>query len=265
MFMLSNRILRAKRAFEEKDVAKLKQAHSHIAFDLDQKQTHNEYLGDSVYGSLDGIVTTFAIVAGSFGAGVGGGVIIVLGLANLIADGLSMSIGNYLSITSEQAYYEAEKAREEWEVNNYPKGEKEEVRRIYRSKGFVGKNLELLVGLITSKKDVWIETMMIHELGMNPSKKDALKAAVFTYVAFVVAGFIPLMAFVFSLFGLIDQGISFFVSVVLTFLTIFVVGSLRSLFINKSWVVAGLEMLLIGGLTAVLSYVIGSVLGGLVL
>ncbi len=263
--MISKRIVDARAAFKKKSIKGLKEAHSHVAFDSNQKQTHNEYLGDSVYGSLDGIVTTFAIVAGSFGAGLGGGIIIVLGLANLIADGLSMSVGNYLSITSEKAYYKAEKEREEWEVKNYPQGEREEIRRIYQSKGFVGKNLELLVGLITSRKDVWVETMMIHELGMNPSSKNALKAAAFTYIAFVIAGFIPLVAFILSLAGLIDQSTAFFVSIALTFVTIFIAGSLRSLFINKNWLIAGLEMLLIGGLTAVFSYLIGSVLGGLVL
>ena len=99
-----------------------------------------EYLGEFVYGGIDGSVTTFAVVAGSAGAGLPGSVIIILGFANLIADGFSMSVGSYLSKKSEMQNYEKHKKIEYWEVENIPEKEKEEIREIYREKGFEGEN-----------------------------------------------------------------------------------------------------------------------------
>lgn len=262
--MADKRIDAARKAFEEKDLEATKQAHSHEVFEHDH-QSEGEYVGDFVYGALDGIVTTFAVVAGSAGAGFGAGVILVLGFANLIADGLSMAVGNYLSMKSERDYYNKEKQREEYEVDTYPQGEIEEVRQIYKRKGFTGQNLEKLVELITSKKTVWIDTMMVNELGLLPSNKNPVKAGLFTYVAFLIAGFVPLLIFVIALFTPIEMATAFPIAFILTFVTIFVVGSLRSLVITKNWLMAGLEMLLIGGLTALIAFGIGSFLGSLIL
>ena len=262
--MPSKRIEDARKAFREKDLEAAKKAHSHEAFDHDH-QSGGEYVGDFVYGALDGIVTTFAVVAGSAGAGFGVGVILVLGFANLLADGLSMAVGNYLSMKSEKDYYEKEKQREEYEVDTYPQGEREEIRQIYKRKGFTGQNLEKLVELITSKKTVWVDTMMVDELGLLPSNKNPIRAGLSTYVAFLIAGFIPLLIFVIALFTPIEPSITFPIAFILTFVTIFIVGSLRSLVIAKNWLMAGLEMLLIGGLTALIAFGIGSVLGSLVL
>lgn len=262
--MADKRIQDARKAFEDKDLEATKKAHSHESFDHNH-QVGGEYVGDFVYGALDGIVTTFAVVAGSAGAGFGAGVILVLGFANLLADGLSMAVGNYLSMKSEQDYYDKEKQREEYEVDAYPQGEREEIRQIYKRKGFTGQNLEKLVELITSKKTVWVDTMMVDELGLLPSNKNPIKAGLFTYLAFLIAGFIPLLIFVIALFTSIEESITFPIAFILTFITIFIVGSLRSLVINKNWLMAGLEMLLIGGLTAVIAFGIGSFLGSLVL
>ncbi|MBI4210914.1 MAG: VIT1/CCC1 transporter family protein [Candidatus Diapherotrites archaeon] len=218
-----------------------------------------------VYGALDGIVTTFAVVAGSAGAGLSPGIVIVLGFANMFADGLSMAVGNYLSMKSQQSYYLAERKREEWEVENYPEGEKEEIRQIYSRKGFAGQNLEKLVELITSKKTVWIDTMMSEEIGLIPDKKSPFLAGLYTYISFIVAGFLPLLIFVVSYFRPLPDSFLYPAAFVLTFATIFAVGSLRSLVIARNWLTAGLEMLAIGGATAVVSYGIGLVLGGIVL
>ncbi len=265
--MSTDRVQAARKAFKEHDLEATKKAHSHEAFDKEQSKIgHAEFLGDMVYGALDGIVTTFAVVAGSAGAGLGPGIIIVLGFANLLADGLSMAVGNYLSLKSDQDFYKKEKRREEWEVDNYPKGEVEEIRRIYKKKGFTGKNLETLVELITSKKTVWVDTMMNDELGLIVEQKDPVKAGLYTYAAFLIAGFVPISIFVFSRFIYnIDSSIMFPIAFFLTFATIFTVGSLRSLVIVKNWLSAGIEMLVIGGLTAIVSYGIGSFLGSLVL
>src|SRR3989344_2410279 len=199
--MADKRVANARKAYEKGDLDATKKAHYHDAFDEHQSHAgHGEYVGDMVYGALDGIVTTFAVVAGAAGAGLGPGIVIVLGMANLIADGLSMAVGNYLSMKSDSDFYKKEKEREEWEVDHYPDGEREEIRQIYKKKGFAGKNLETLVELITSKKTVWVDTMMTDELGLIPSNKSPVKAGLYTYFAFLTAGFIPLVAFVISVF-----------------------------------------------------------------
>ena len=96
------------------------------------------YLPEFVYGSIDGIVTTFAVVAGASGAGLSVNIILILGLANLFADGLSMSIGSYLSKKAERDSYNKHLMIEEWEVENMPDVERKEVEEIFRAKGFTG-------------------------------------------------------------------------------------------------------------------------------
>ncbi len=263
--MATKRVLRAQEAYKEQDHSKAMAAHSKEEIESHHSNGSAEYLGSMVYGALDGIVTTFAVVAGAAGAGLSPGIVLVLGFANLFADGLSMAVGNYLSMKSQQSYYETERKREEWEVDNYPAGERAEIVEIYRRKGFAGRNLEKMVELITSKKTVWIDTMMTDELGLLPDQRSPVKAGLYTYAAFVIAGFVPLLIFVISLINPLPPALTFPVAFLLTFATIFAVGSLRSLVIAKHWLTAGMEMLLIGGLTAVVAYGIGAFIGGLVL
>ncbi len=263
--MPSKRVAGAQKAYASNDIEATKKAHTQAEIKNHRGGSGAEYLGNMVYGALDGIVTTFAVVAGAAGAGLNPGVVLVLGFANLFADGLSMAVGNYLSMKSEQSYYEAERKREEWEVENYPKGERDEIVEIYRRKGYAGKNLETLVELITSKKAVWIDTMMVDELGLVPDQRSPIKAGLYTYAAFLVAGFVPLLIFVVSILQPLQPTILFPIAFLLTFATVFAVGSLRSLVIAKHWLAAGFEMLLIGGLTAIVAYGIGAFIGGFVL
>ena len=90
-----------------------------------------DYLGEFVYGGIDGSVTTFAVVAGSAGANLESSIIIILGFANLIADGFAMSVGSYLSTKSEKQNYQKHQAIEYWEVDHLPDAEREEIREIY--------------------------------------------------------------------------------------------------------------------------------------
>jgi len=92
-----------------------------------------KYLAEFVYGGIDGSVTTFAVVAGAAGAELSTNIVLILGFANLIADGFSMSVGNYLSAKSEIDNYRKHKKIEYWEVDNLPDQEKEEIREIYEA------------------------------------------------------------------------------------------------------------------------------------
>ena len=113
-----------------------------------------------VYGAIDGAVTTFAIVTGVIGASLSPSIIVILGFANLLADGFSMAIGNYLAIKTQNEFIQRERKREEWEIDNRIDEEKQEIRDIYSKKGFNEDLLEEIVRIITSRQKVWIDTMM---------------------------------------------------------------------------------------------------------
>ena len=112
------------------------------------------HFDDFIYGSIDGAVTTFAIVAGVIGAGLSPGIILILGFANLFADGFSMATANYQASKARNEYIQMKRKQEEWEIDNFEDQEKEEIRDIYKKKGFKDELLEEVVRIITSRKKV---------------------------------------------------------------------------------------------------------------
>ena len=222
------------------------------------------YLGEFVYGGMDGSVTTFAVVAGSVGAGLDSAIIIVLGFANLLADGFAMSIGSYLSNKSELENYEKHKKAEYWEVENIPESEREEIREIYRAKGFEGDLLEEVVGVITADKDRWVDTMMKEELEMIPTDKSPFMMGFITYVSFIAIGLIPLTVYVWDyLFGATFN--LFVVSSILTSIGFIIIGFMKT-YVTKTSVWKGiLETLILGLIAASVAYFVGDVLEGLVM
>ncbi|MBI4257767.1 MAG: VIT1/CCC1 transporter family protein [Thaumarchaeota archaeon] len=254
----------ARKAFEKGDLEASRKAHEAKRIEEDIHQTAaGKYVGDAVYGGLDGIVTTFAIVAGATGATLSSIIVLILGVANLLADGLSMALGNYLGTKSEIEYAARERRREEWEVENETEGEIEEIRQIYARKGFQGEDLERAVKVITSDKKVWVDTMMRDELNIIEEFKSPVRSGLATFIAFVAAGSVPLLfyvgAFLFPSLS-VDK---FAASTVLTAIALFSVGSLRTIVTGKRWWKAGLEMTLVGGIASAAAYVIGYLLQGL--
>ncbi len=259
------RVEKARDAYKSKDVSESQKAHSKKAI-MFAKEEHRKdkgkYLKDLVYGALDGIVTTFAIVSGVEGAKLSSSVVLILGFANLLGDGISMAMGNYLSTKSEKEYIQREREREEWEVENVPAGEIEEIRQIYRKKGFKGKDLETAVKVITSDKKVWVDTMMHDELGLNEENINPKMSALATFSSFILAGLIPILSFIaVSLIpGLAID--TFTTAVILTAVALFTVGSLRCLVTGMNWIRSGIEMLFVGGIAATAAYLVGFFLRG---
>ena len=218
------------------------------------------YLHDFIYGAIDGAVTTFAVVSGVAGADLGASVVIILGGANLIADGFSMAISNYLGSRAERQQRELARREEERQIRFTPEGEREEIRQIFAAKGFTGTDLERVVEVITSDPELWAQTMMTEELGYGASQPNELRAAASTLIAFLTIGFLPLAAFVYDLIapGELDQ--AFVWSAVMTGVAFFVVGSLKSRYVEQSWWRSGLETLAVGGAAAILAYVVGALL-----
>jgi len=218
------------------------------------------YLHDFIYGAIDGAVTTFAVVSGVAGADLGASVVIILGGANLIADGFSMAVSNYLGSRAERQRRELARREEELHIRLVPEGEREEIRQIFASKGFEGQDLERVVDVITSDAELWAETMMTEELGYGSSQPNELRAAATTLLAFLTVGFLPLAAYVFDLItpGEVDQAFAW--SAAMTGIAFFVVGSMKSRFVEQSWWRSGLETLVVGGLAAALAYAVGALL-----
>jgi VIT1/CCC1 family predicted Fe2+/Mn2+ transporter len=204
------------------------------------------------------------VVAGVAGAGLSATVVIILGVANLIADGFSMAVSNFAATRAELQERALARAEEEREVRDIPEGEREEIRQIFSLKGFSGEQLDRAVEVITANPKVWVDTMMVEERGYSVVREEPVRAAASTFVAFVVVGFIPLSAFIFdaALPSVLVQ--PFFWSTVLAGIAFFVVGALKSRFVSQRWWLSGSETLLIGGAAAAIAYVIGTVLENVV-
>jgi VIT1/CCC1 family predicted Fe2+/Mn2+ transporter len=218
-----------------------------------------DYLGEFVYGGIDGSVTTFAVVSGAAGASLSTDVVIILGFANLIADGFAMSVGSYLSTRSEIDNYEKHKRVEYWEVDHLPEKERDEIREIYEGKGFSGPLLEQVVDVICSDRDRWVDVMMKEELELQETTKSPLAMGTATFISFLVVGFIPLVIYLIDYF---TQSIDhlFFISSLLTSVAFVGVGYLKAKVTLTSKWRAMAETLLLGSAAAALSYLVGDYL-----
>ena len=218
---------------------------------------HN-YLRDWIYGGIDGSVTTFAVVTGVLGAHLSPVVIVIMGFANLVGDGFSMAASNFLGTKSEHDDVGRLEAIERRHIEDAPEGEREEVRQIFAAKGFAGADLERVVELITSDKDRWVRTMITEEYGLPLEPRSPWRAAAATFSAFSICGVVPLLPF---LLGLTN---AFAISIVLTALVFFIIGSVKSLWSTASWWRSGISTLIVGGVAAVLAYFVGVFLKTLV-
>ncbi len=224
---------------------------------------YQSYLGEFVYGGIDGSVTTFAVVSGSVGAGLESSVIIILGFANLLADGFAMSVGAYLSTQSQKHNYEKHQAVEYWEVDNLPEKEKEEVREIYREKGFEGELLEQVVEVITSNKDRWVDVMMKEELEMIKEPRSAWKIGAVTYLSFILIGIIPLTVYVWDFLAEFS-GDLFLWSCILTSIGFIGIGFLKTYVTETTTWKGILETWLLGAIAAGVSYFVGDILESMI-
>lgn len=239
----------------------LQHDHKHTALAIRTRLNQGprgHYLREWVYGGIDGTVTTFAVVAGVMGAGLSPAIVLILGLANLVGDGFSMAAGAYSAAKTEVDNYKLLRSVEERHIDRFPEGEKEEVRQIYGARGFSGEDLEKVVGVITADRERWIDVMMEGEYGLSSIMPRPRNIAFHTFIAFFLCGAMPLLPFLFSL----PQ--DFKISFVLSAVTFFAIGSLKSFWSVSSWWRHGIETLLIGLCASGLAFVIGHALRGLV-
>ncbi len=223
----------------------------------------SQYIGEMVYGGLDGIITTFAVVSGVAGAQLGSHVVLIMGLANLFADGFSMAIGSFLSTRSEQEYYQRERSREAWEVEHFPKGEKMELIELYRQNGYSDEEANTLVDIQSRQPERWVDAMMVDELKMMPIERNPLLNGLATFISFLVAGSVPLLVYVYGLFAHLTAKNMFPISVGFSALALFGLGAAKVRITERNALKSGLETLAVGGLAAIAAYLVGVLLKGI--
>lgn len=233
--------------------------HGHSLAEVRQRIHGNasgSHLRDAIYGGIDGAVTTFALVSGVAGAGLSPGIIIALGFANVLSDGFSMAAANYSGTKSDQENLERLRAIEVRHIKEHRDGELLELREILRQKGLEGDVLDDATQAVSQNKQAWIDLMLVDEYGVSPVDPAPIKAALVTFAAFLLAGVVPLIPFVLSLSG------PFFISVVVTLMTFFLIGAIKSRWSVIPWWRSGFETFLIGGTAAAIAFGVGLLLRG---
>jgi vacuolar iron transporter family protein len=210
------------------------------------------YLRDWVYGGIDGAVTTFAVVAGVVGAELSPDIVLVLGMANLVADGFSMASSNYIGTRTEREELRYWEAVERRHIATVPEGEREEVRQIFRQKGLAGEELERVVAAITAEREGWVRTMLAEEYGLPRQVRSPWRAALSTFSAFMLCGLAPLLPFGLGLPH------AFALAVGPTAGVFFVIGAVRSRWSLAPWWRTGLSTLAVGMTAATLAYAVGA-------
>lgn len=229
----------------------------------DKRNPFEEYLKEIIYGGNDGIVTTFAVVAGFSGASLtqntvvalSFGTVLLFGLANLFADALSMGLGNLLSVKAEQDVYKSEKEKELGEIRNSPDKETHETIEILKHKGFEENDANTLASIYKKNETYWTEWMMQNELEIsNPENTNPFYTGLATFASFLVFGAIPLIPF---LIMESDARTAFLASSALTIFALVLLGILKWKIIGGKLVRSVLEIVFVGSIAAVAAFIVG--------
>ncbi len=241
------------REFTEEDYKKhIEREHSKVSI--------SSYLKEIVYGGSDGIVTTFAVVAGFTGAQSGALsqtsiiVVLVFGFANLFADAFSMGAGNVLSILADKDVYKTERDKELYEIKNNKELEEMETLFILQKKGFTRDQAQKITELYSKNEDYWAEFMMRYELEIpTPEHENPILTGLATMGSFVTFGFIPLIPYI-----LLETDSEFVISIIFAFVALVLLGILRWKVTTQSLIRAVGEIVLLGGAAAVIAYFVGT-------
>ncbi|MBI5331985.1 MAG: VIT1/CCC1 transporter family protein [Candidatus Aenigmarchaeota archaeon] len=211
---------------------------------------------DFILGFQDGLVNVLGIVLAVAVASQDFRIILIAGIAAAMAESISMAAVAYTSTKSEKDFYRSELEREQWEIENVPHLEVKEIRDIYYKKGFRDKVLNAIVKRVTSDKKLWLHTMMKEELGLSDDDKSPVKSAAIVGISAIAGSFIPLLAFIF-----LPISTAIFGTIIVSIIVLFMVGTVKARLIDASILKHGLEIALIGTLSALIGYGIGALLG----
>lgn len=259
----------AKKAYQAGDIEAAAKAHSVQVAHEDHTQESGKYIKSIVYGGLDGIITTFSVVASVAGAQLSTSVVLILGFANLFADALSMGVGDAISSKAEMELNRSERAREKWECENFLEGERREMVELYHQKGLSLEDAETVVAILSKDTEFFVDIMMVEELNLMPLDEDEspIKNGMVTFASFVVFGLIPLLAYIAT--ANVTEKTSgsdtvFIIACVLTALTLFALGAVKAKIVRQKWWLGGGNMLLVGIVTATVSFLIGLIISEII-
>jgi VIT1/CCC1 family predicted Fe2+/Mn2+ transporter len=213
-----------------------------------------EWIRDVTLGANDGLVSILTLLAG-VAAATSGSTVLVAGIAGLVAGAISMAVGAYVSAKAYRAFYRKELRREIQEIREIPEREREEIREIYRDRGFEGEELEMVVERITSDPRVWLKVMMQEELGLSAQFARPLGAAAVVFVAFLAGGIVPIIPFLWGE-GTGALGVSFLA----TATALLLAGVLRTRFTGENPAKAGGELVAMAAVGVGAAYGIGRLL-----
>lgn len=218
------------------------------------------WLPDFVYGGIDGAVTTFAVVAGVAGAQLSTSIVLILGFANLFADGFSMAVGKYSSDRAEKQRIQSVRRALDHEIHETPERGRDDLKNVLAKQGFKGGELTQAIQVISSNEAVWVDALMRHKYNLISENIEPFKGALATFIAFNGVGFIPLAAYVFNTFLKLDPPQLFKLTALFTLAALFTVGAVKAKLVNEKWGRGGTETMLIGGAAAAIAYLVGYLL-----
>ena len=214
---------------------------------------HDSRLSDIILGGQDGLVNVLGVILGVAAATSDVRIVVAAGLAATFAESISMGAVAYTSTLATDDLYASEREREYRHIHIAPDVEIEEIREIYRKKGFEGETLDKIVDVITSNPDVWVNVMMSEEFQMMPPERSkALVSALIVGISALVGSLIPLFPFFFW-----DVNLSIALSIVIAALTLFVFGVYKARVTVGKPLRSGLQMAVIGTVSALAGYVVG--------
>jgi vacuolar iron transporter family protein len=225
--------------------------------DARHRTTAGGSLRAAVFGANDGLFSNFALIMGVAGGTGRPGMILLAGVAGLVAGAGSMAAGEWVSVQSQRELYERELDMERWELAHFPDDEREELELIYRAKGLSEQAAAELATAIMTDPQVALDTLAREELGLNPGDLGSpWTAAVSSFLAFAAGAVIPLVPFLFT-----TGTIGIAVSAIVSALALAAVGGIISLFTGRPAWRSALRMVLIGGAAAIATFLIGSLIG----
>lgn len=212
----------------------------------------------AIFGINDGLVSNASLVLGMVGANADTGVVLITGIAGLLAGALSMASGEYVSVRSQRELFEHQIALERAELAEYPEAEAEELALIYAARSLSMDEARALATRMVGDPRIALDVLSREELGLNPDDLGSpFGAAGFSFVAFTLGALVPLLPF---FFGVVLPGAAL-VGSLLAAGGLFVTGAAMSLFTGRNAALGGLRMLAIGGGAGALTFAIGHLLG----
>ena len=234
--------------------------------EMNEHRIGHLYLRDMLLGANDALISVFALVTGVFGGGLTAGLIFLAGLSGALAGALSMGIGEFLSTKSQNQVFEGEKRIEIDHIKLFPEYEKSEIVQIYKEKGFEGELLDQIVEHLASTPEQMLKTMMLEEFGYKEEeKRNPFFSMSIMFITFILGSLVPLLPFYLSVIQFIPVNTAFYITITLTAVILFLVGVAKTYYTRGNKLSSGLENSLLGLLAGIITFILGSLITGLLI